>query len=106
MSLGVGATRDCLPPTDSRSRPLSGAAETPGEQPARCAWAEIHVQNNAKDRGKQYAREWARRTLPVCMSEARAVTPDTRSDGATTTKYPIKGVLHDLARSNNDFRRG
>ena len=57
MSLGVGATRDCLPPTDCRSRPLSGAAETPGDRPARCAWAEIHVQTNAKDRGKQYARE-------------------------------------------------
>lgn len=74
MSLGVEATRDCLPPADSRSRPLCGAAETPGEQPARCAWAEIHVQTNAKDRGKQYAREWARRTLPVCMSDG------TRSD--------------------------
>jgi len=55
-------------------RPRSGrglcpAAETRGEQPARCAWGEIHVQTNTKDRGKQYAREWARRALPVRMSD-------------------------------------
>ena len=34
---------------------------------------------------------------PSACPTARAVTPDTRSDGVNTTKYPTKGVLHDPA---------
>ena len=41
----------------------------------------------------------------VTTRRARAATPNRRRDRARTTKYPIRGLLHDFARHDKDFRR-
>jgi len=66
---------------------------------------ENHVQAEAKDRGKQCARDRPADDSPPGCSVARAETPNVRHSGCQTTKYPTKGVLHDFARSDAGFRR-
>ena len=65
----------------------------------------IHVQAEAKDRGKQCARERHADDSPAACPTARSARANRYRDGAGTTKYPTRGVLHDFARSNGDFRR-
>ena len=60
----------------------------------------------AKDRGNQRARERHADDSPPACPTARAATPNLRRDGAKTTKYPTKAVLHDFIRSDEDFGRG
>src|SRR5205823_5067085 len=96
-------------PRDSRGPP-----PTPPEQgfrdgaiqPARRTRGEIHAQSEAKDRGKQCARERHADDSPSACPTARPVTPTARRHPARATKYSHKGVLHDFARGGNDFRRG
>ena len=63
------------------------------------------MQAEAKDRGKQRARERHADDSPPACPTARAATPNPSRDGAKTTKYPTRGVLHDFARCDEDFRR-
>jgi hypothetical protein len=42
---------------------------------------------------------------PAASPAARAATPNVRHGGCQTTKYSTKGVLHDFAQSDADFRR-
>ena len=63
------------------------------------------MQAEAKDRGKQGAREQHSDDSPSACPTARAATPNLRRDRAKTTKYPTRGVLHDFARCDEDFRR-
>ena len=65
----------------------------------------IHVQPEAKDRGKQCARERCSDDSPSACPTAHAVTPSLRLGGYETTKYARKGVLHDFARRDDDFCR-
>jgi len=63
----------------------------------RRARGETHAQAEAQERRKPCARErHADDTLSGCPT-ARVATPNTRRDGAKTTKYPTKSVLHDFA---------
>jgi len=39
------------------------------------------------------------------MSDGTRGDTNLRRDGAKTTKYPTRGVLHDFARCDEDFRR-
>ena len=66
---------------------------------------ERHVQAEAKDRGKLGARERHADDSPPACPTARAATPNLRREGAKTTKYPTRGVLHDVAQSGDHFRR-
>ena len=63
------------------------------------------MQAEAKDRGNQCARERRADDSPSVCPKARATTPNLRRDGAKTTKYPTRGVLHDFTRCDKDFRR-
>jgi hypothetical protein len=63
------------------------------------------VQAEAKDRGKQGARERHAGDSPAASPAAHAATPNVRHGGCQTTKYPTTGVLHDFARSDAGFRR-
>jgi len=74
--------------------------------PARRTRAEIHVQAEAKDRGKQCVRDRHADDSPSGCPTARAATPNVRDGGCQTTKYLTKGVLRDLPKCDEDFRRG
>ena len=63
------------------------------------------MQAEAKDRGKQCARERHADDGPFACATARAATPNLRRDGAKTTKYFTRGVLYDFIRSDGDFGR-
>jgi hypothetical protein len=63
------------------------------------------MQAEAKDRGNQCAHERHADDSPPACPTARAAAPNQRRDGAKTTKYPTRGVLHDFARRDEDFRR-
>ena len=64
------------------------------------------MQSEAKDRGSETAREQHADQSPFACPAAPAATPNLRRDGAKTTKYSTRGVLHDFIRCDEDFRRG
>ena len=64
------------------------------------------MQPEAKDHGKQCARDRHADDSPSGCSAARAATPDVRDGGCEITKYPTKGVLRDFVHSDDDFTRG
>ena len=74
-------------------------------QAARRARGEIDVQSEAKGCGSQSAREQHADHSPSACPAAPAATPNLRRDGAKTTKYSTKAVLHDFIRSDKDFGR-
>ena len=63
------------------------------------------MQSEAKDRGSETAREQHADQSPFACPAAPAATPNLRRERAKTTKYSIRGVLHDFIRSGEDFGR-
>ena len=83
----------------------SGGSRDGAVQAARRARGEIDVQSEAKDRGSESAREQHADQGSFACPAAPAATPNLRRDGAKTTKYSTRDVLHDFIRSDKDFGR-
>ena len=76
----------CRPPTARRGLcPLR--RKPPGCSSRARSGRDSRAGRSSKDRGKQSARERQAAGGPSACPTARAVTPDTRNDGAKTTKY-------------------
>ena len=77
-------------------------------RPVRPAWrarGEIHVQPERKNHGEEYVGQRHGDHSPACSPAARRATPDVQRACGPTTKYPVKGVLHDFVRGDAGLRR-
>jgi hypothetical protein len=81
------------------------AQEASGLQPAWRACGEIHVQAKREDHGDQDASHREGDDNPGWSPAARRATPGAQRACGRATKYPGKGVLHDLPRRDAGLRR-
>jgi hypothetical protein len=63
------------------------------------------VQAKREDCREEYAERLQGSDCPGCSPAARRATRDVQRAGGRTTKYPGKGVLHDLSRGDAGLRR-
>jgi len=91
--------------TDRHPRPSRQASGDHPVQPPRRTCGEIHVQAKRKDHGEECAGHRYGEDSPAGCPAARRATADVRRVCWQATKYPGKGVLHDFARCDKDFRR-
>lgn len=71
----------------------------------RRARQEVHLQVERKDAGGHPARARHADGSAAARPTVRAVTLNLRHRGRECTKYPRRGVLHDLACRGADLRR-
>ena len=100
----VRAPRDAAH-RDHDPRPQRRRCGDHSVQPARRACEEIHVQAERKDPDEEDAARMQSDDSPGCSPAARRVTRNVQRACGQATKYPGKGVLHDLLRGDAGLRR-
>jgi len=85
--------------------PRASAIQRPSGKAPRRACGEIHPHAAREDHGEEHAGHRLGDDSPSNRPAARRARPDVQHACGRATKYPAKGVLHDLPKGDAGLRR-